>query len=375
MEEHLVFVQSNNPAGNQILVYDQAEEGTLTLTETVDTGGNGGRNEGAGSEPLSSQGSLSYHTHHRMLIAVNAGSNTLSVLGLEDDHLRLRQVLASGGTFPVSVTTHGDLVYVLNAHKAGAVTGYRITDGHLHPIDDSTRSWQLKPVTGPTQFLNTPGQISFTPDGQHLVITTKANGSQIDVFTVGHYGQPSATFTANPAGTPIPFGFTFANHGHLVVTDAAINTLTTYTVHPDGTVTRLASHPNGQQAMCWIAHTAGNFYVANTGSNTVTGYHIDAQGTPTVFTQTATRAGTVDLVGTRDGQFLYVQVGTAGGVDGFPHQARWHARPGRHAHRSDQRGRHRRQLSRTCRAPERRQPPAPSPTRIRAWGGGCRLPP
>lgn len=317
MKKHLVFVQTNNPAGNQILVYDRAEDGTLTLTETVDTGGTGGRNEGAVSDPLASQGSLVYNTHHRVLVAVNAGSNTLSVLGLDDGHLCLRQVLASGGTFPVSVTVHGDLLYVLNAHEAGAITGYRITDGQLHPIEGSTRSLELTPVIGPTQFVNTPAQIGFTPDGHHLVITTKSNGSQIDVFTMGPYGKPSHTFTANPAGTPRPFGFTFDDHDHLVVTDAVTSTLTTYTIHPEGTVKQLASQPDGQQGMCWVTHTAGNFYVADNGSNTVTGYHINPAGTPTMFTQTPTREGPIDLAGTRDGQFLYVQVGTTGGVDGF----------------------------------------------------------
>jgi hypothetical protein len=68
--------------------------------------------------------------------------------------------------------------------------------------------------------------------------------------------------------------------------------------------------------MCWVAHTAGNFYVADNGSRTVTGYHIDQAGTPTVFTQVKTRNGPIDLVGTQDG-FLYVEVGTDGGVDGF----------------------------------------------------------
>ncbi len=160
-------------------------------------------------------------------------------------------------------------------------------------------------------------QIGFTPDGHHLVITTTANSGQIDFFTVGPHGQPSATFTANPAGTPAPFGFTFDDHDHLVVTDAANSALRTYTVHPNGTVTQLASQCDGQVAMCWVAHAAGNFYVANAGSNTLTGYHIDPAGTPTVFTQIPTREGPVDLAITRDGEFLYVQAGTAGGVDGF----------------------------------------------------------
>lgn len=312
-----LFVQTNNPAGNQVLVYDRAEDGTLTLTETVDTGGNGGRNGGATSDPLSSQDSLHYDAHHGLLIAVNAGSNTVSALGLEDGHLCLHQLLASGGTFPVSVTVHDDLLYVLNAHDAGAITGYRIADGKLHPIDGSTRSLNLTPATGPLQSVNTPAQISFTPDGRHLIITTKLNGSLIDVFAVGIDGRPSDTFVANPAGTPVPFSVTFDDDGHLVVTDAAVNKLTTYTVHANGTVTQIASTPDHQQGMCWVARAAGNFYVANNGSDTVSGYHIDPAGTPTVFTQAKTRASTTDLVGTRDGRFLYVEVGGAGGVDGF----------------------------------------------------------
>jgi 6-phosphogluconolactonase (cycloisomerase 2 family) len=226
-------------------------------------------------------------------------------------------LLASGGTFPVSVTVHDDLLYVLNAHDAGAITGYRIADGKLHPIDDSTRSLNLTPATGPLQSVNTPAQISFTPDGGHLIITTKLNGSLIDVFAVGIDGRPSGTFVANPAGTPVPFSFTFDDDGHLVVTDAAVNKLTTYTVHANGTVTQIASTPDDQQGMCWVARAAGNFYVANNGSDTVSGYHIDPAGTPTVFTQAGTRAGTTDLAGTRDGRFLYVEVGGAGGVDGF----------------------------------------------------------
>jgi 6-phosphogluconolactonase (cycloisomerase 2 family) len=317
MTNYLLFVQANDPAKNQILVYDRADDGTLTLAETVDTGGAGGSNEGGGPDPLASQGSLVYDTHHGVLIAVNAGSNTVSVLGLDEGHLCLRQVLPSGGTFPVSLVVHGDLLYVLNAHEAGAITGYRVTGGRFDPIEDSTRSLELTPPTGPAQAANTPAQIGFTPDGQRLVITTKGNGSLIDVFTVEPDGRPGNTFTANPAGTPVPFGFTFDDNAHLVVTDAATSTLSTYTIHPDGTAKQVAAQPDGQQAMCWVAHAAGNFYVADNGSNTITGYHIDSAGTPTVFTQANTRDGPIDLIGTRNGKFLYVVVGGAGGVDGY----------------------------------------------------------
>lgn len=155
----------------------------------------------AGPDPLTSQGSLVYDVCHGLLIAVNAGSDTVSVLGVDEDHLCLRQVLASGGTFPVSVAVHGDLLYVVNAHEAGAITGYRIIDGQVDSIEGSTRSLGLTPVTGPGQFLNTPGQVGFTPDGQQLIITTKGNGSLIDVFTMGTDGDsPDLPSLGLPAG-------------------------------------------------------------------------------------------------------------------------------------------------------------------------------
>lgn len=313
-----LFVQTNNHTGNQILVYDRAKDGTLSLAEAVDTGGVGGMNEGAPGDPLSSQGSLLYISTHRLLIAVNAGSNTISVLGLDDyNQLRLRQVLDSGGTFPVSVAVHGDLAYALNAHEAGTITGYRITDGQLQPIEGSTRSLNLTPVTGPMQFANTPGQIGFTPDGQQLIVTTKANGSLIDVFQVQTDGRPSSTFVANPARFPIPFGFIFDDYGHLVLTDAGTSTLSTYEVYSDGSVKQIASQPDGGAAMCWVIHAAGNFYVTDTTSNNATGYHINPIGTPAMFTQADTRDGPTNLASTHDGNFLYIQVSIAGGIDGF----------------------------------------------------------
>jgi 6-phosphogluconolactonase (cycloisomerase 2 family) len=238
------------------------------------------------------------------------------VLSPDDGHLHLRQVLASGGTFPVSVTVHGDLLYVLNAHEDSVISGYRITKGQFYPIEHSTRSLKLPPATGPQQTNDTPAQVSFTPDGQHLVITTKSHSS-IEIFTVGADGRPSDTFVTSPAGTPFPFGFTFDDYDRLVVTDGLSDTLTTYTINPDGTVKLLASEPDGQKFMCWVVHTAGNFYVVDNGTNTITGYHIDQAGKPTVFTRATTRQGPIDAVATRDGQFLYVQLGISGGVDGF----------------------------------------------------------
>jgi hypothetical protein len=50
-----------------------------------------------------------------------------------------------------------------------------------------------------------------------LIVTTKANGTNIDVFDVGHNGRISDAFVANPATTPVPFGIAFDAAGHLAI--------------------------------------------------------------------------------------------------------------------------------------------------------------
>ena len=103
-------------SGNRIVVYDRAGDGTLSQAGTYATGGNGGvATPGTESDRLASQGSLVYDRDHRLLMAVNAGSDTISAFRVHGDRLRLADVLPSGGQFPASIAVHGDLAYVLNS--------------------------------------------------------------------------------------------------------------------------------------------------------------------------------------------------------------------------------------------------------------------
>jgi DNA-binding beta-propeller fold protein YncE len=160
--EPVVFVQTDNPAGNQIVTYDRAADGTLTWASTEDTGGLGGVLGGSVVDHLASQGSLTYDRGHRLLYAVNAGSNTVSVFSVRDDHLSLGQVLSSGGTFPVSVAVHGDLVAVVNADNGGSVQEYRVLFDHVFPIPGSNRALGLDPTATP-QFTHTRARSPIRP--------------------------------------------------------------------------------------------------------------------------------------------------------------------------------------------------------------------
>lgn len=214
-----VFVQTDNTAGNEIVAYHRTAGGSLTRAGTYRTGGLGGQLTGSVVDHLASQGSLAYDPWRSRLYAVNAGSNTLSVFGVHGDRLRLLQVISSGGTFPVSIAVHADLVYVLNATGGGSVQGYFAGFGRLFPIPGSARKLGLNPQATP-QFTNTPGQVAFSPGGSQLIVTTKANGSDIDVFGVSWDGLLSASPAVNHEPGAVPFAVTFDPAGHLDVADA-----------------------------------------------------------------------------------------------------------------------------------------------------------
>jgi 6-phosphogluconolactonase (cycloisomerase 2 family) len=309
-----VYVQTDNTAGNQVVAYHRDADGVLTETGSYATGGLGGVLGGSVVDHLASQGSLEYDGPYRLLLAVNAGSDTVSVFAVRGGHLRLCQVISSDGSFPVSIATHGDLVYVLNALGGGSVSGYRVSGGHLMPLDGSHRALGLNPDATP-QFTTTPGQVAFTPDGSQVIVTTKANGNDIDVFGVGAGGWLSAKPVVNSEPGTVPFAVSYDRYGHLVVVEAGTDAIATFAIHGDGTLRQLGSALTGQTATCWVARSGRYFYASNAGSASVTGYRVTASGQPISLGNTATDAGTVDAVAA--GGFLYVRAGAKGIVDEY----------------------------------------------------------
>jgi hypothetical protein len=309
-----VYVQTNDTTGNQIVTYQPTASGALRPISRVDTGGLGVALAGAAVDDLASQGGLAYDPSDQVLVAVNGGSNTITEFRTFGPSLGFRRVIPSGGTIPVSVAVRGNLIYVLNAGGAGEVQGYDAST--LRPIPGSARSLGLTPGATP-QYLNTPGQIGFTPSGTQLIVTTKDNGSHIDVFSVSPWGGLSAP-TVNRSETPVPFGFTFDRFGHLVVTEAGTSALTAYTLSPTGVVAGLGSVTDGLAALCWVANDGNRFfYGSNAGSATVTTYTVGANGRPTEVGSTTTGAGPIDLAAAPDGSALYVETGGSDLVDTF----------------------------------------------------------
>jgi 6-phosphogluconolactonase (cycloisomerase 2 family) len=311
---HVVFVQTDDPAGNTVVAYDRTLSGGLTPVGSFSTGGLGGVLAGSVVDHLASEGSLDYDASSHLLFAVNAGSDSVTVFAVHGDQLSRVQVIASGGSFPVSVTSHGGRVFVLNARGGGSVQGFRLAGGRLVPVAAWHRGLGLDPAQTP-EFTSTPGQIGFTPDGAQLLVTTKNGGNSVLVFrpTAGRLDAP----VANSLPGTVPFGFDFDAAGNLALTEAGPNAVATFGVTSHGTLTARDTAATSAAATCWIVANGSTVYASNAGSATLSSYLVGPAGELSARGSTATNRGTVDAAVSIDGTFLYAQTGAAGTVDAF----------------------------------------------------------
>ena len=342
-----VYILTNDPAGNQVIAYNRAGDGSLTYAETVNTGGTG---SGVGvtvpPDPLGSQNSLLLSDNGRWLFAVNAGSNQVTVFSVKPDGLKRTDLVSSGGDYPVSLTFDGQILYVLNAAGDGSISGFRLSErGTLSPLAGSHVSLNAAtPNDGAQpQILKSPAQVGFSPDGRFLIVTDKGGVSgtgRILVFKL-HKGVPQGAPTINPTAGPVPFAFTFDRYGHLAVVDAAVGSLTTYSIDSSGSLTVTGTAFTNQAATCWIAFNGHYLFTDNTGSGTISAFQSSKSGSLTDLNPGGvaidTGAGTLplDMGIAHNGHFLYSlqtgsgQIGiyqiapdgslTSGGtVDGLP---------------------------------------------------------
>jgi 6-phosphogluconolactonase len=300
--DRAVYTLTNSASGNAVAVFDRARDGALTADGTVATGGAG---TGAG---LGSQGALVLDGDR--LLAVNAGSNTISFLQVgRRGRVSLADVAPSGGVRPISLTVHGKVVYVLNAGDAATpanIHGFRALWGKLIPLPGSSRPLS---VASPD-----PAQIEFSPDGRQLVVTEKATNMIVTYkLRFGYAGAPNA----QPSAGETPFGFAFDRRGRVIVSEAFggapdASVLSSYALAGDGTITPITPNvATTETAACWVIVTRnGRYtYTTNTGSNSISGYGIGNDGSLTLLdadgVTAATGATPIDLAMSRGSRFLY----------------------------------------------------------------------
>lgn len=317
-----VFAMTNRTPGNEIVEYARAANGVLTRVGAIST-----RGRGIGTD-LDAQHPLILSRDHRYLYAVNAGSDDISVFGVDGTNLVFLQKVYAGDD-PVSLTLHDDLLYVLDNSVAGnQITGFSVSyEGTLTPIPNSAR-----PLSS---AIAVPGDVEFNPDGRVILVTHKTTDlevppfSIIDAFTVASDGTPSATPILNASHGLRPFSLAFRSDGKLVVAESfnarpGLAAASSYDLAPDGTIEIISgSVHNYQQDSCWvvISNDGRYAYTANFGSGTIASFALSTNGDLSLLQGKAAFFGAtsqpVDLALSKRGRFLYLLLRGLGAVAAF----------------------------------------------------------
>jgi 6-phosphogluconolactonase (cycloisomerase 2 family) len=304
------YVDGNTATANTIDGFARHADGSLTpLAGSPFSAGGAGLGSG-----LASQGAIQVTSDGRYLLAVDAGSNQISVLRVTANGVPVLvgQPVFSGGIKPVSVAVSPfGLVYVANQGNRGSgYSGFRLHhDGSLTPIAGST--------------INVPdgsglGDVFFNAFGNHL-IGTRTGTSLIDSFVVlpgGHllaaHGSP---FTGQGLGQ-LGAEFSPASPSQLFVSNAHNGTdLGTVSAYRDGLFGRLSPigsspYADGQTAPCWveISHDGKYLFTVNTGSGNISSYAINRDGSLVLIGSFAIKGGGADIDArlSPDGNYLLV---------------------------------------------------------------------
>jgi 6-phosphogluconolactonase len=304
------YVNDNTPAANTIAGFDRHADGSLTPIPGSPFAA-GGAGLGAG---LASQGAIQATQDGRYLLAVDAGSNQISVLRISSNGVPVLvgRPVSSGGIKPVSVAVSpSGLVYVANSGTGGSnYTGFRLSlNGTLTPIPGST--YAVPDGSG-------LGDVFFNAFGDHL-IGTRTGTSQIDSFVVLPSGRllaaPGSPFTGQGLGQ-LGAEFSPADPSQLFVSNAhngaLLGTVSAYHDSFSGQLSSIGASPyaDGQTAPCWveISHDGKYLFTVNTGSGTISSYSINTDGSLTLIGSTPISGGGADIDArlSPDGNYLLV---------------------------------------------------------------------
>jgi 6-phosphogluconolactonase len=292
----LVYTSTNSAAGNQVEAFARGGDGTLTLAGIYNTGG-------TGTAANYGQGAVTLSPDRQTLLVVDAGSNQVSDFAvLPNGALRLRNVVASGGTTPTSVAIRGSLAEVLNSGGTANVAGFFATPAGLVAIPGGSQ-----PLSAGA---SSPEDVAISPDGRYAVVTEKVSDT-IDTFAVG-LGGTLAPAVTSASDSPLSFAETFTPTGELLVADDGANgtsAVSPYRIAANGTLDATqAAVPDGQTAACWITlGQDGDVFVDNAGSQIISSYHVSPFGQVTLTGNTSPGTGVTPLDNSvsSDGQNLY----------------------------------------------------------------------
>lgn len=217
---------------NTIVTYGRNADGTLTPIGPVATGGNGGDFDGGeGLDPLISAYAITKTRDNAFVLAVNAGSNTISALPVNDDFSLGNPVLQTTSAqgpnsidsypAPESMTGVNSLVLVTNITRSEFLDGgepmHRGTLDSFWLLDDGT----FQSAGASVNLDNRPSCVYIAPGGAYAIVASiNAGAAGLDVGATDNLGTGS-TAVGNQDEVVL-FGI---NGGALTRLDGATSTL------------------------------------------------------------------------------------------------------------------------------------------------------
>ncbi len=284
----VVYVESNDPAGNAILAYSRADDGSLTpLTGSPFPTGGLGVSFGISLGAFDSDQDIIANPAGTLLFAVNGGSDTIAVFDIGPDG-SLAPVpgspFPSGGSQPSSLGLAGDVLCVVNKDEDPGHPGEALPNYTTFRVDARGK---LTPVRGSTFSLDfgaDPSQALISPN-RRLMFGADFLGGILRSFAIDPNGQldpraalplPESEFSDSPA-PPLPLGLAVhPTRPLLYVGFVTINRIGVYTYRPSGSLHFLRSVHDSGSGVCWLLlnKAATRLYASNTVDPSVSVYDL-----------------------------------------------------------------------------------------------------
>lgn len=285
------------PAGNQLVAYrEDPNSGVLTpLAGSPITAGPAVQ-------------SIVIHPSKKFLYAANSGESDVSLFTMSSDgaltEVTPRTVVGTSPTLLV-MDSAGSLLYVANS-GSNSISVFSVDAG----------SGALTAVGSAFPIGITPLNMKLSPSGNVLYVTGAGSPAGfIEVFSL-NAGAPTFLQLVQPGANP--YGLAIDPSGaHLYTANTGDNSISEFTINPDGSLTELSGSPIGESfstPLALLVDNSGKYlYVANEGSSNLAAYGIGTDGGLSLLTNSPFGTGSQPSFITSDPSGKYLFVGNQSG--------------------------------------------------------------
>ncbi|MAO26078.1 hypothetical protein [Roseovarius sp.] len=317
------YAISNKADGNTVVAFAKNETGQYEMLGEYATGGNGtGDLEipalqkdpthplANGDDPLISANAIALDADRGLVLAVNPGDATVSLLKKnDDDTLALIGTAPTSDKFPVSLALHGDMAVVAsvgNDNGSGSISAFRIGDAAIEPVEGSRRDLKARPST-----------IAFSSDGAHVIVNELVTGkinvfaaqdgslSEAPVSSVGSPRDDDTRFQAIPVGFAVAGDTVLMSEARFLTPEFGLrseadvvvqsplyswqtSSVSSYKIDGAGGISLVSGDvltgdaiEGGEIANCWVAvsEDGNTLWAANALSSSISSFRVRENGT------------------------------------------------------------------------------------------------